>query len=394
MQRRRRLRLLILLCVVALLSAFALFGRWRWSQGRSEASITAVPAGPRPNNIALNAARTDPPPASFSHRLRCTQYRQAFGHQLSPDLITLLCDRKPLDALKELSSMAEAGDEHALSGLALLGNVGGSCDALKPSPTFPSFVEKAMKRARDNGAASQTLQRLSEVLAEEQAGPALDELDACRQSVMELKKLSPSILEQFTSSLGRSLDTLRGENEADVQIEHDRKMLVAGDADGQLRLAYELMQKGTSDSQVEALGLLRQAASTLPAAKTELAKCLLDACPTPAPDAVEARQLLADAALGGDLIALTMLSGGGDPKVFDPASVLPASEQYAWSQFQQRLNEEGCFGSSQYVGWVIFPRTTPNLMAMSPADSTAAQARAAELIATHLDQTREQLGCN
>jgi hypothetical protein len=109
---------------------------------------------------------------------------------------------------------------------------------------------------------------------------------------------------------------------------------------------------------------------------------------------VEARQLLADAALGGDLIALTMLSGGGDPKVFDPASVLPASEQYAWSQFQQRLNEEGCFGSSQYVGWVIFPRTTPNLMAMSPADSTAAQARAAELIATHLDQTREQLGCN
>jgi hypothetical protein len=297
-----------------------------------------------------------------------------------------------MDALKELSSMAEAGDERALFGLALIGNVGVSCDALKPSPTFSVYAEKMMKRARDNGATSQTLQRVSEVLAEEQAGLTVDELEACRQSALELKKLWPTMLEQFVSSLGRSLETLRGENEADVQIEHDRKMLVAGDADGELRLADELLQKGTTESQVEALALLRQAASTLPGAKLELAKCLLNGCPTPAPDPVEARQLLTDAALGGDLIALTMLSGATDPKFFDSASILPASEQYAWSQFQQHLNEEGCFGTSQYLEWASFPRPTPSLMAMSPADSTAAEARAAELVATHLDQTREQLG--
>jgi hypothetical protein len=211
---------------------------------------------------------------------------------------------------------------------------------------------------------------------------------------LELKKLLPTVLEQFTSSLGRSFETLRGENEADVQIEHDRKMLVAGDADGELRLADELLQKGTAASQAEALALLRQAATSLPGAKTELAKCLLNGCPTPAPDAVEARQLLTDAALGGDPVALTMLSGATDPTFFDPASVLPASEQYAWSQFQQRLNEEGCFGTSQYVGWVMFPRPTPSLLAMSPTDATAAEARAADLVASHLDQTREQLGCN
>ena len=290
--------------------------------------------------------------------------------------------------------MAEAGDERALSGLALLGNLGGSCDALKPSPTFSSYVEKAMKRARDNGASSRTLQRLSEVLAEEQAGPTVDELEACRQSAVEFKMLLPSVLEQFVSSLGRPFETLRGENEADVQIEHDRKMLVAGDADSQLKLADELLQKGTTDSQVEALALLRQAATTLPSAKTGLANCLLKGCPTPAPDPSEARQLLTDAALGGDLIALTMLSGGTDPKFFDSASIFTASEIYAWSQFQQRLNEEGCFGSSQYLGWAVFPRPSPSLMAMSPADSTVAEARSAELVGTQLDQTREQLGCN
>jgi hypothetical protein len=402
MQRRHYLRLLVLLCVVTVVFVVALLGRLRWTHERYEAGapqrhlplITPFPAGPRPDTLALNALRTNNVPQSFSHRLRCTQYHQAFGHQLSPEVLSLLCDRKALDALKVLSSMAEAGDERALTGLALLGNVGGSCDALKPSPTFSNYADKTMKRARDNGATSQTLQRLSEVLTEEQAGPTLDELEACRQSALELKLLSPTVLKQFVSSLGRSFETLLGENEADVQIEYDRKMLMPGDADGQLRLADELLQKGTADSQAEALALLRQAASTSPSASTELAKCLLKGCPTPAPDSMEARQLLTDAALGGDLGALIMLSGATDPQFFDPASVLPASEQYAWSQFLQRLDEQGCFGTSRYLGWVNFPTPSPSLMAMSPADSTAAEARAAELIATHLDQTREQLGCN
>jgi TPR repeat protein len=322
------------------------------------------------------------------------QYRQMLGHQLSLDVLSLLCDRRPLDAVKTLSTMAEAGDDRARVGLALLGNVGGSCDALKPSPTFQTFAVSTIRRAKESGATSQTLQRLSEVLAEEQAGPTADDLEACRQSAAEFKKLSPAMLEEFTRTLGRSIEMLRGESEVDIQIEYDRKMLVPGDADGQLNLAFELLQKGTAESQAEAATLLRQAASASPAAKTELAKCLIKGCPTPASDPTEARQLLTQAALAGDFTALVLLSGATDPTYFDLSAVVPPSEQYAWSQFRKRLNEEGCFGTSQYLGWVSFPDAAPNLMAMSPADSAAAKTRAVELLGSDLNTTRELLGCN
>ena len=290
--------------------------------------------------------------------------------------------------------MAEAGDEHARFALALLGNVGGSCDALQPSPTYPRYIVVTMERARKNGATGDTLQRLSSVLSEEQAGPTVDELEACRQSASEFKKLWPAMVEQVVSSLGRSIKTLLGENEADVEIEYDRKSLVAGDADGQLKLALELLEKGTPDSQGEALALLREAASTSPSAKTQLATCLLRGCPTPAPDTTEAIQLLTDAALSGDALALRMMSGNVGPKLFDAESILPASERYAWSKFLQQLNEEGCFGTSDYLAWVNFPNQQPSLLEMSPYESTAAEARAAELLATQLDRTIELLGCN
>jgi len=155
-----------------------------------------------------------------------------------------------------------------------------------------------------------------------------------------------------------------------------------------------LLQKGRADDQAEALGLLRQAADALPAAKTELAKCLLTGCPTPAPDANEGRQLLMDAARAGDMVALTMLAGMTDPQASDATSLLPLPDQYAWSQLYQRLNEEGCFGTSMYLLWVDSASRGPNPMAMSPADSSNAEAAAASLLATQLETTRARLGCN
>jgi len=352
--------------------------------------IVAAAAVSWPESTSDVDPRIDKPSQSFSHRLRCISYHRGFGHLLAPETLLLLCDRKPLEALKIMSSMAEAGDEHARIALALLGNFG-SCDALQPSPTFPRFSVVTMERARQNGATSDTLQRLSGVLSEEQAGPTVDELEACRQGASEYKKLWPAMVEQFVSNLGRSLKTLLGENEADVQIEHDRKSLVSGDADSQLQLAHDLLKKGTPNSQGEALTLLREAASASPAAETELAECLLKGCPTPAPDTREAIQLLTEAALSGDPLALRMMSSAAG---FDAELILPASERYAWSKFLQRLNEEGCFGTSEYLTWVNFPNPQPGLLEMSPYESTAAEARAAGLLATQLDRTRALLGCN
>lgn len=89
-----------------------------------------------------------------------------------------------------------------------------------------------------------------------------------------------------------------------------------------------------------------------------------------------------------------MMSGSVGPQFFDAESILPASERYAWSKFQQRLNEEGCFGTADYLAWVNFPGPQPGLLEMSPYESAAAEARAAALLTTQLDRTRDLLGCN
>jgi hypothetical protein len=403
MHRHPLLRALIVIFVLALLSLLVLNGRSPSTHAGSDGASPRhasysnganFPEPTRAEGPAGTAAPAGQVHGSIAQRLRCTHYRRSLGRRLPQDVLSLLCDRRPLDAVKLLSSMAEAGDERGRVGLGLLGNLGGSCDILKPSVTFPTYVDSMMKRAMANGATSQMLQRLSEILAEQQAGPTLDELEACRQAGAAFKRLGPAATEKFARILGRSIETLRGESELDVQIEYDRKTLVPGDADGQLKLAFELQQRGTADSQAEAEALFRQAAGARPAARSELAKCLLNGCPTPASDPSEARELLADAALAGDYQALIMLSGATDPKYLDLTSIVPATEQYAWSQFRERLNEEGCFGTDEYIGWVAFPHAAPNLMAMSPRDASAAQARAAALVAEHLNHARAALRCD
>jgi TPR repeat protein len=346
------------------------------------APIRAAPA-PAPAAPRAEVARTDAPSGAFNRRLRCTQARFFLGRTAPPEVLTALCDRKPLSALRILVPLAEAGDLHAVKVLAFLAE-GGSCDNYKPITAASREILVSLARTR--GAAPETLRRLDDLLAEEQAGPAPDELEACRQSLAELKKLRAGLQQ-----------TLRGENELDVEIEYARKMLVHGDADGEDDLAMRLLQKGTPESQAEAMALLREAAGTLPSAKSRLAECLLRGCPTPASDPNEARQLLRDAAAAGDLSALMTLAGPTDATHADSDPSLPTAERYAWGQFLQRLSREGCFGAAQYSTWATSgeaPERQSSLLAMSPADASAAQARAAALIGGQLDRTKQLLGCN
>ena len=353
-----------------------------------------TPPAPAPAASPAELARTDDSSGSFTRRLRCTQGRLLLGRTAPPEVLAALCDRKPLSALKILVPLAEAGDLHAVKVLAFLAE-GGSCDTYKPVTSASREILVSLARTR--GAAPETLRRLVDLLAEEQAGPAPDELEACRQSLGELKKLRSGFLRQFTDALGRSEQTLRDENGPDVEIEFERKMLVHGDADGGEDLAMLLLQKGTPESQAEAMTLLREAAGTLPSAKSRLADCLLRGCPTPASDPTEARQLLRDAATAGDLSALMTLAGPTDATHADSDPSLPAPERYAWGQFLQRLSREGCFGAAQYSTWATSGEAQERqsrLLAMSPAEASAAQARAAALIGAQLDRTRQLLGCD
>ena len=73
---------------------------------------------------------------------------------------------------------------------------------------------------------------------------------------------------------------------------------------------------------------------------------------------------------------------------------VPVAERYAWGELLHRLQAEGCFGSAMFEVWTQSPQPVSPLAAMSPADADAAQARARELLAAQLDQTRAQLGCD
>jgi len=362
---------------------------------QSQQPIAASPVGAAPPQPSVSTSFIGTPraghePQSFNHRLRCTQYRAFFGSLVASEVLSLLCARQPLDALKLLVPLAEAGDERAMTALALLGNVGASCEEQKRSPRFRVTM---LEHAQRNGASSQILQRLDDVLAEEEAGRTAEELEGCRQAASEFKRLMPGMLEQFVSVLGRSVAALRGENELDVAIEHARKSLVSGNADSQWRLASELLRKDTLESQTEAMALLREAAPASRGARLELAQCLLRGCPTPVHDRTEARELLKSAALDGDSFALRILAGPAQPDHFDLDATLPVTERYAWGQLRQRLNEEGCFGAAEYVWWAASPTPPLNLLTLSATDAATAEARAADLLAKELPRTRRLLGC-
>jgi hypothetical protein len=373
--------------------------------GAYGAAVTRASEQPRLRTIAGSSVATVPPqgaedaariadaaPQSFNQRLRCTGIRFLLKRKMPPGELALLCERKPLEVLRIEAPLAQAGDPHAIDVVGWLAN-DGRCEFLTSAATLPGHRARMLALAQKNGATPQTVQRLDALLAEEEQGPTAEELEACRQSAEMLKKLQPGAIQQLVGVLGRSVQTLRGENELDVDIEYTRKTLMRGDADAEEILATLLLQKGTPDSQAEAMTLLEEAADSSPSAKTALARCMLEGCPAPTPDRGVARQLLVDAATAGDLLALHTLAGPAEPDGYDSYPDLPAPERYAWGRFLARLHEEGCFGAGDYSAWATTRSQRPNLTAMSPADAVTAQAQATELLGKPLEKTRALLGC-
>jgi hypothetical protein len=303
-------------------------------------SGSSLTAPPRESEDAARSAATA---QTFNQRLRCTQTRLFLKRAMPPQELALLCARRPLAVLQIEAPLAQAGDPHAMEVLGIIGN-GGRCDLLSVASTLPNHRANMLALAQKNGATRQTTQRLDDLLSEEQQGPTVEELEACRQSNEVFRKLQPGMLQQFVAVLGRSVQALRGEDELEVEIEYARKTLLRGDAEAEEALATLLLQKRTPDSQAEAVTLLRDAADSSPSAKPALARCMLQ---TPAPDRSGAHQLLVDAATSGDLFALMTLAEPASPE-YDLYPDLPAPERYAWGEFLQRLHSRGAYG--RFIG--------------------------------------------
>ncbi|HXB17724.1 MAG TPA: hypothetical protein VNV40_02710 [Steroidobacteraceae bacterium] len=399
----RRAAAPVLLLIVAVAAVVLLLRPAR--PGHGPASTPEAPphremvTGARPAS-APSPARANPPvaaapgmtTAAFNQRLRCVDVRRAFERLAPTDVLALLCQRKPLAALAIETPLAEAGDMHAITVVAEMAN-NGNCKG-PPTTSFASFHAHAIERAKTNGASAETVRRLEGWLSEEEQGLAPEELAACRQAKDEMDKLRPELMNQIAGVLGRPLDPAK-DTGPDSEIEYRRKTLAAGNAEDAEQLAHALLDKGTPASQAEAMGLLREAARTSASAKTQLARCLLTGCPSPAADPDEAAQLLTAAAAEGDFAALHTLAGEpGASELPGNDALPPAPERYAWSQLLQKLNEEGCFGAGFFAAWAASPAASQSLRAMSPADAEAAQNRARQLLAAQLERTRARLGCN
>jgi len=353
------------------------------------AAVTGRPPTSASLATGVNPEAAANPPltiAAFNRRLRCMDVRQMYGRLASTDVQAMLCQRRPLAALAMEVPLAEAGDMHAIRVVTGIAN-NGICYGMWPA-SLADDRDHVIQRARKNGASAETVRRLDGWLSEAAQGPTPEELAACRQATDELKRLLPEFKNQVTDLLGHALDPAKGDD-VDSEIEYRRRTLMAGDAEGAEGLASALLSKGTPRSDAEAVSLLRDAARTSASAKAELAKCLLRGCPTPAADRDEALQLLSAAASEGNVEALDMLSADQP----GTEALLPAADRYAWGQLLQKLNDEGCFGANFFDG-LLGPSESQILGAMSPADAAAAQARADELLAAQLEQTRSRLGCN
>src|ERR1700704_5015271 len=182
--------------------------------------------------------RTADTAPSFNHRVHCVQVRLLYGRLAPPDALALLCQGNLLGALKILAPLAEAGDRHAIN---VLFRMQSECHDWKPSPISNRTIMVAL--AQKNGASSETAQRLNDLLAEEEHGATADEREGCRQIATETMELQPAVARQFTDTLGREVTMGRGPAALEVQIEYDRKMLIRGDADGEQKLAEELLEK-------------------------------------------------------------------------------------------------------------------------------------------------------
>jgi hypothetical protein len=399
MRRSRAVALVILA-----LSGTALWYAWLHSAPRS-ASAQPVPAGslPRarpPDPAARGASRpADTVTAGgagehgtrtvpdFNHGLRCRQLRLSYGHLVPADSVALLCDGRPVEALRIIVPLADAGDHRALVALFAYQ------DTCQGGPPPPFLRPQLVAAAQRNGVAAQTVRRLDEALADEERALDDDEIAACHQAGEETEKLLRGLKRQVREVLGREVPQGDARAVLDAQIDYERKLVLRGDAFGEEGLAALLLQKGTPESNAEAITMLRDAATTSPSAKTMLAGCVLRGC-LAAPDPAAARELLTEAASAGDRSALLILSSTVDPSSHQTDLNLPVPERYAWSELLLQLDQGGCFGTGAYITWAVAPMRTMSLLAMSPSDSALSQARAAALLAERLPEIRAQLGCD
>jgi hypothetical protein len=350
-----------------------------------------ISQAPVVRNVKPQPALTDQSDAgNFACRALRMDFLIALQNQsVPPEVLRMIACGQQEQAVGVLLEMSRSGD---LNAYAALGETVRQCDRLKRSDHDQEKEEyQLLQRLDPRKDTPQIRERVRELFRIRLRDSSAEALAFCSRLDAERLGLRDGFAVALNRAFGRPLDpAIDGPN---IGLAVLQKLATDGNPAYQLMLARMLLADGRLDKQSEATHWLRGAAESLPDAKAELAACLVQGCPTPSGDVVQARQLFEEAAMLGSRLALSALSNDQFSAKRGLDLKLPAHERYAWQQLHEALTAAGCFGTEAYLSWLTTGLDSSDVDALSAAENTDAQIAATNLQAAHLASIRKRIGC-
>lgn len=303
---------------------------------RAETPAPALPASaPAPAAPADARSKED---EQFVERLLAADVRAEFaGVQIDAATIARIARGEIAAVAGDLERRAQGGDDNANVALSILQECSGTLSEVLQALQ----VDEWRRAARDLPA-----ERRARIdLALEARRTAAE---AAAVSCRDARFDRAAIAERLRSASGNGHEaSLRRLGEETTDVQARVKLWTSAAMLGHLPAQLDLAQHYRRDfvSAQRNGGRMRfwmdVAAKSSPAGKLLLADCQLNGCNAP-PDVQTGGRLLREAAMAGELEALEKLAEDRD----NPDLAL--EERIAWSEFRDRLNEQGCFGAAEY----------------------------------------------
>jgi len=303
---------------------------------RDDTSFPALPASaPAPAAPANTRSKDD---ERFIASLLAADVRSEFsGVELSADFVARIARGEIAAVAVDLERLAQGGDANANVALSILQECSGTLPEVLPELQIDEWRRAARDLPTERRARIELALEARRVSAEATAG-------SCRDARFDRAAIAQRLRSASDDGHEASLRRL-GEETTDVQarVKLWTSAAMLGHLPAQLDLAQHYRRDFVSAQRNG--GRMRfwmdVAAKSSSAGKLLLADCQLNGCNAP-PDAQTGARLLREAAMAGDLEALEKLAEDRD----NPEMAL--EERIAWSEFRDRLNEQGCYGASEY----------------------------------------------
>jgi len=325
---------------------------------------------------AIEAPRPAEPPLSapdmaafYQHLVTVSLRHELRALEVPAGIVDSIVGGRVADAVGTLEERASGGDREANVALVRVQHWCARQASAKPGDPQARAAELAAQlNAELAGRVAGVLRAEADYLPRVQS--------ACAAAPLRLREIERRLREAAAAGHPASASEL-------ARFTRDaakREQLLQAAADGgyapaQHTLAVSRLvevQRGTTTENVKTIRtLLKQAGTTLPAAKVQLANCMAVGCDGHPMDAATAARFGIDAARDGEPTAFAGMLR------MPWRSSLSLEDIAAWQMFGERLNQEGCWGAEYVSSTVSFAQTRAQLEeGLEPDLLAAAQERA------------------